>query len=75
MEQIRLSAILWHVQASQGIWPSQCRFVKVRSYLTNLISFHDKVARLADAGKVGLDQKSCGQKDQGSDYTPVPQLW
>lgn len=57
------------------IRPGQHGFVKGRSYLTNLISFHDKVAQLADAGKVGLDQKSCGQKDQGSDCTPVPQLW
>ena len=42
MEQIILSAIMWHVQDKQVIRPSQCGFMKGRSCLTNLISFYDK---------------------------------
>ncbi|GAB0209515.1 mitochondrial enolase superfamily member 1 [Grus japonensis] len=47
MEQIILSAIKQHVQDNQVIRPSQHGFMKGRSYLTNLISFYDKV----DEGK------------------------
>ncbi|PKU31730.1 rna-directed dna polymerase from mobile element jockey-like [Limosa lapponica baueri] len=43
MEQIILSAIMWHVQDNQLIRPSQHGFMKGRSCLTNLISFYDKV--------------------------------
>ena len=39
MEHIMLSAIRQHLQNGQGIRPSQHRFRKGRSYLTNLISF------------------------------------
>ncbi|GAB0179668.1 mitochondrial enolase superfamily member 1 [Grus japonensis] len=39
MEQIILSAIMWHVQINQVIRPSQHGFMKGRSCLTNLISF------------------------------------
>ncbi|GAB0188265.1 mitochondrial enolase superfamily member 1 [Grus japonensis] len=46
MEQIILSAIMQHVQDNQVIRPSQHRFMKGRSYLTNLISFYDKVTCL-----------------------------
>ncbi|GAB0188723.1 mitochondrial enolase superfamily member 1 [Grus japonensis] len=48
-EQIILSAIMRHVQDNQVIRPSQHRFMKVRSCLTNLI--YDKVTRLVDEGK------------------------
>ncbi|GAB0209569.1 mitochondrial enolase superfamily member 1 [Grus japonensis] len=43
MEQIILSAIMRHVQDNQVISPSQHGFMKGKSCLTNLISFHDKV--------------------------------
>ncbi|GAB0185701.1 mitochondrial enolase superfamily member 1 [Grus japonensis] len=51
MEQVILSAIMWHVQDNQVIRPSQHWFMKGRSYLTNLMSFYDKVTRLVDEGK------------------------
>ncbi|PKU27869.1 rna-directed dna polymerase from mobile element jockey-like [Limosa lapponica baueri] len=41
MEQIILSAIMWHVKDTQVIRPSQHWFMKGRSCLTNLISFYD----------------------------------
>ena len=41
MEQIVLRKIMWHVQDNRGIRPSRHRFTKVRSCLTNLISFYD----------------------------------
>lgn len=50
MEQIILSVITWHVQ---GIRPSQQRFRKGRSSLTNLLSFYDKVTHPVDGGKAG----------------------
>ncbi|GAB0180629.1 mitochondrial enolase superfamily member 1 [Grus japonensis] len=53
MEQIILSDITQHVQDNQVIRPSQQRFLKGRSCLTNLISFYDKVTRLVDKGKPG----------------------
>ncbi|GAB0190593.1 mitochondrial enolase superfamily member 1 [Grus japonensis] len=43
MEQIILSAIMWHIQDKQLIKHNQHGFMKGRSYLTNLISFYDKV--------------------------------
>ncbi|PKU42231.1 rna-directed dna polymerase from mobile element jockey-like [Limosa lapponica baueri] len=48
MEQIILSAITCHVQDNQVIKPNQNGFMKVRSCLTNLISFYDKMTRLVD---------------------------
>ncbi|GAB0193303.1 mitochondrial enolase superfamily member 1 [Grus japonensis] len=51
MEQIILSAIMWHVQDNQAIRPSQHGFMKGRSCLTNLISVYDMVTRLVDEGK------------------------
>ncbi|GAB0207310.1 mitochondrial enolase superfamily member 1 [Grus japonensis] len=51
MEQIILSAITWHIQDNQVIRPSQHGFMKGRSWLTNLISFYDKVTLLVDEGK------------------------
>ncbi|KAK4832714.1 LOW QUALITY PROTEIN: hypothetical protein QYF61_025175 [Mycteria americana] len=51
MERFILSALNRHVQATQGIRPSQHGFMKGRSCLTNLISFYDKVTRLVDEGK------------------------
>lgn len=50
-EQIILSVITWQVQDNQRIRPSQHRFTKGRSCLTNLVSFHDKVTQLVDEGK------------------------
>ncbi|KAK4811337.1 hypothetical protein QYF61_024473 [Mycteria americana] len=50
MEWFILSALNRHVQANQGIRPSQHGFRKGRSCLTNLISFYDKT-RLVDEGK------------------------
>ncbi|KAK4829691.1 hypothetical protein QYF61_006066, partial [Mycteria americana] len=47
-----LGKIMEHVQANQGIWPSQHGFMKGRSCLTNLISFYNKVTHLVDEGKV-----------------------
>jgi len=51
MEQIILSAITWHVQDNQAIRPRQHGFMKVRSCLTNLISFYDMVTCLVHEGK------------------------
>ncbi|KAJ7397620.1 hypothetical protein BTVI_133417 [Pitangus sulphuratus] len=51
MEQIILSAITWHVQDNEGIRPSQQGFRKGSSWLTNLVSFYDKVAHLVHEGK------------------------
>ncbi|KAK4817127.1 hypothetical protein QYF61_002396 [Mycteria americana] len=42
MEWFILSALNRHVQANQGIRPSQHGFMKGRSCLTNLISFYDQ---------------------------------
>ena len=50
MEQIALREIMWHVQDSWGIRPSQHGFMKGRSCLTNLISFYDLVTCLVDKG-------------------------
>ncbi|KAK4827473.1 hypothetical protein QYF61_018709 [Mycteria americana] len=51
MEQSNLSALNRHLQANQGIRPSQHGFMKGRSCLTNLISFYDQATRLVDEGK------------------------
>ena len=51
MEQITLRVIAWHVGDNQGIRPSQHGFTKVRSYLTNLISFYDQMTQPVDEGK------------------------
>ncbi|RMB95356.1 hypothetical protein DUI87_28344 [Hirundo rustica rustica] len=51
MEQFILSAITQHLKDGQGIRPSQHRFRRGRSCLTSLISFHDQVTCLVDAGK------------------------
>ncbi|PKU35457.1 rna-directed dna polymerase from mobile element jockey-like [Limosa lapponica baueri] len=51
MEQIILSAIMQCMKDTQAIRPSQHRFTRGRSCLTNLISFYDKVTRLVDEGK------------------------
>jgi len=49
MEQIIFSAMMW--QVDQVIRPSQHGCMKGRSFLTNLISFYDKVTHLVDEGK------------------------
>ncbi|KAF1484442.1 hypothetical protein FQV17_0012354, partial [Megadyptes antipodes antipodes] len=51
MERFILRALTGHERDSQGIRPSQHRFMRGRSCLTNLISFYDKVTRLVDEGK------------------------
>ncbi|KAK4818051.1 LOW QUALITY PROTEIN: hypothetical protein QYF61_004578 [Mycteria americana] len=51
MERFILSALNRHVQANQGIRPSQHAFMKGRSCLTNLISLYDQVTCLVDEGK------------------------
>lgn len=51
MEQIILGQITQFMHGVQGIRPSQHRFMKGRSCLTNLISFYDWVTRLVDEGK------------------------
>ena len=50
-KQIIWGEITWHVRGIQGIRPSQHRFMKGRSCLTNLITFYDWVTRLVDEGK------------------------
>lgn len=50
MEQISLSAIPENVQDYQVVRPSQHRFMKSKSCLTNLISFYGKVTHLVDKG-------------------------
>ncbi|KAF1454703.1 putative RNA-directed DNA polymerase from transposon X-element, partial [Spheniscus demersus] len=51
MERFILRALTRHVRDNQGIRPSQHRFTRGRSCLTNLISFYDRVTRLVDEGK------------------------
>lgn len=51
MEQIVLSASMWHVLDNQGIWPRQDGFGKGSCCLSNLISFYDMVIHLVDEGK------------------------
>jgi len=51
MERFILSALTGHVKDKQGIRPSQHGFMKGRSCLTNLISFHDQVICLVHEGK------------------------
>ncbi|GAB0175842.1 mitochondrial enolase superfamily member 1 [Grus japonensis] len=55
MEQIILSAIMWHVQDNKVVKPSQHGFMKGKSCLTNLISFCDEVICLVDEGKAADD--------------------
>ncbi|KAK4824360.1 hypothetical protein QYF61_013695 [Mycteria americana] len=57
VEQIILSALNRHVQAKQGIRPSQHGFVKGRSCFTNLISFYDWVTRLVMRERLILLEK------------------
>jgi len=55
MERFIWSALTRYVKDSQGIRPSQHRFMKGRSCLTNMISFYDQVTRLVDEDKaVGI---------------------
>jgi len=51
MEQIILSAIIWHVQDNQMIKSNQHGFIKGRSCLTNLVSLYDKLTCLMDEAK------------------------
>ncbi|NXX31359.1 RTJK polymerase, partial [Nicator chloris] len=51
MEQFILNAIMQQLKDVQGIRPSQHRFRRGKSCLTNLVSFYDQVTRLVDAGK------------------------
>uniref|UniRef100_A0A803XPX6 Reverse transcriptase domain-containing protein n=1 Tax=Meleagris gallopavo TaxID=9103 RepID=A0A803XPX6_MELGA len=51
MEQNVLEEITQHVGDNWGIRPSQHRFVKGRSCLSNLISFYDLVTHLVHEGK------------------------
>ena len=51
MERFVLRALTWHVRDKQGIGPGQRGFTKGGFCLTNLISFYDRVTRLADEGK------------------------
>ncbi|RMB88826.1 hypothetical protein DUI87_34760 [Hirundo rustica rustica] len=51
MEQFILSVITQNLQDSQGLRPSQHRFRRGRSCLTNLITFYEQVTCLVDAGK------------------------
>jgi len=50
-EKIILSATMWRRQDKQVVRPSQHEFMKVRSCLTNLISFYSQVTCLVDEGK------------------------
>ncbi|RMC03653.1 hypothetical protein DUI87_19830 [Hirundo rustica rustica] len=51
MEQFILSVITQNLQDGQGLRPSQHRFRRGRSCLTNLTSFYDQVTHLVDAGR------------------------
>jgi len=50
-EQFILSALTGHVKENGAFRPSQHRFIKGRSCLTNLISFYEQVTQLVDEGK------------------------
>ncbi|PKU34760.1 rna-directed dna polymerase from mobile element jockey-like [Limosa lapponica baueri] len=54
MEQIILSAIIWHVQDNQVIRPSQHGSMKGQSCLTNLISFYDKATHFLDRERLWM---------------------
>ncbi|NXC73655.1 CC150 protein, partial [Anhinga anhinga] len=73
MEQIILSELTRQVQDNQGIRPSQHGFMKGRSCLTNLISFYDQVAHLADEGKAmaNLQHQLDAAKDDNSKATAI----
>ncbi|TRZ18075.1 hypothetical protein HGM15179_009031 [Zosterops borbonicus] len=51
VEQFILSVIMQHLQDGQGLRPSQNRFRRGWSCLTNVISFYDQVTHLMDAGR------------------------
>ena len=51
VEWIILGAIVDQLKVNQGIRPSQHGLMNGRCCLTNLISFYDKVTRLADEGE------------------------
>ncbi|RMC03584.1 hypothetical protein DUI87_19759 [Hirundo rustica rustica] len=51
MEQFILSVITQNLQDGQGLRPSQHRFRRGRSCLTNLITFYEQVTCLVDAGR------------------------
>ena len=53
MEWIISGTIMDQFRANQGIRPSQHGFTNGRSFLTNLISFYDKVTYLVNEGKAG----------------------
>jgi len=55
MEQIILTAIMWHTQDNQVFRPSQHGFMKGRSCLTNLISFQDEVTHLVHEVSKAMD--------------------
>ena len=52
VEQIISGAIMDQLKVNQEIRASQHGLTNGRSYLTNLISFYDKVTHLVDEGKV-----------------------
>lgn len=54
MEQVILSATTQHIQDNQGIRPSKHGIMKSRSYLANLISFHDKVTAYWMRGRLWM---------------------
>ncbi|KAF1528233.1 hypothetical protein FQV19_0007123, partial [Eudyptula minor] len=51
MERFILRELTRYERDNQGIRPSQHRFMRGRSCLTNVISFYDQVTRLVDEGK------------------------
>ncbi|PKU42634.1 rna-directed dna polymerase from mobile element jockey-like [Limosa lapponica baueri] len=51
LQQIILSAVMQRMKDTQVTRPSQHRFMRGRSCLTNLISFYDKMTHLVDEGK------------------------
>ena len=51
MEKIILEVIEAHLGDNAVISPSQHGFTRSRSYLTNMISFYDKITHLVDQGK------------------------
>jgi len=74
MEQIVLTAIICHVQDSQGIKPSKLRFMKGRSCLISPI-FYDKVTGLGDEGKAVDAIYQDFSKAFNSVLPILPQYW
>ncbi|GAB0205855.1 mitochondrial enolase superfamily member 1 [Grus japonensis] len=76
LEQIILSAITQHIQDNKAIRHNQHGFMKVRSCLTNVMSFYDKLTRLVDERKpVNVAYLEIGCSWLGWAYSSLGKTW